>query len=136
MNIGQAAASTGVTAKMIRHYEGIGLLPAAGRTEAGYRQYGERDLHIMRFIRHSRDLGFSLEQIRELLGLWQNRRRSSRQVRALAEAHIAEIDQKLAELQGIRATLAPLVHGCHGDDRPDCPIIDTLEADRPVRSGS
>lgn len=136
MNIGQAAARTGVTAKMIRHYEGIALLPAAGRTESGYRQYGERDLHVLRFIRHSRDLGFSLEQIRELLGLWQNRRRSSRQVRALAEAHIAEIDQKLAELQGIRATLAHLVHCCHGDDRPDCPIIDTLEAERPMRGGS
>lgn len=136
MNIGQAAASTGVTAKMIRHYESIGLLPAAGRTEAGYRQYSERDLHVLRFIRHSRDLGFSLEQIRELLGLWQNRRRSSRQVRALAEAHIAEIDRKLAELQGIRATLAHLVHCCHGDDRPDCPIIDSLEAERPMRGGS
>jgi DNA-binding transcriptional MerR regulator len=91
---------------------------------------------VLRFVRHSRDLGFSLEQIRELLGLWQNRRRSSRQVRALAEAHIAEIDQKLAELQGIRATLAHLVHCCHGDDRPDCPIIDTLEAERPMQGGS
>lgn len=134
MNIGQAAATTGVTAKMIRHYESIGLLPAAGRTESGYRQYGERDLHVLRFIRHARDLGFSLEQIRELLGLWQNRLRSSRQVKALAEAHIAEIDQKLAELQGIRATLAHLVHCCHGDDRPDCPIIDTLQAAHPPRA--
>lgn len=136
MNIGQAAASTGVTAKMIRHHEGIGLLPAAGRTDAGCRQYGERDLHVLRFIRHSRDLGFSLEQIRELLGLRQDRRRSGRQIRALAEAHIAEIDRKLAELQGIRATLAHLVHCCHGDDRPDCLIIDTLEAERPMRGGS
>lgn len=134
MNIGQAAAATGVSAKMVRHYESIGLLPAAGRTEAGYRQYTERDLNMLRFIRHSRDLGFSLEQIRELLDLWQNRRRSSRQVKALAEAHIAQIDQKLSELQGVRATLAHLVHCCHGDDRPDCPIIDTLEAARPPRS--
>lgn len=133
MNIGQAASATGVSAKMIRHYEAVGLLPPAGRTEAGYRQYTERDVNMLRFIRHSRDLGFSLEQIRELLGLWQNRRRSSRQVKALAEAHIAELDAKLAELQSMRATLAHLVHSCHGDDRPDCPIIDTLEATGPVR---
>jgi MerR family copper efflux transcriptional regulator len=134
MNIGQAAAATGVSAKMVRHYESIGLLPAAARTEAGYRQYTERDVNMLRFISHSRDLGFSLEQIRELLDLWQNRRRSSRQVKALAEAHIAQIDQKLSELEGVRATLAHLVHCCHGDDRPDCPIIDTLEAAQPPRS--
>jgi MerR family copper efflux transcriptional regulator len=134
MNIGQAAGATGVSAKMIRHYESVGLLPQAGRTDAGYRQYGERDVNMLRFIRHSRDLGFSLEQIRELLDLWQNRRRSSRQVKALAEAHIAELDAKLAELQSIRATLAHLVHGCHGDDRPDCPIIDRLETASPVRA--
>ncbi|MBK9135959.1 MAG: Cu(I)-responsive transcriptional regulator [Betaproteobacteria bacterium] len=133
MNIGQAAAATGVSAKMIRHYEGMGLLPPAARTDAGYRQYSARDVNMLRFIRHSRDLGFSLEQIRELLDLWQNRRRSSRQVKALAEAHMAELDAKLAELQSMRATLAHLVHGCHGDDRPDCPIIDTLEAAAPVR---
>lgn len=134
MNIGQAASATGVSAKMIRHYESIGLLPAAGRTEAGYRQYSERDVNMLRFIRHARDLGFSLEQIRELLDLWQNRRRSSRLVKALAEAHIAELDAKLAELHSMRATLAHLVHGCHGDDRPDCPIIDTLESPQPVRA--
>jgi MerR family copper efflux transcriptional regulator len=134
MNIGEAASATGVSAKMIRHYEGIGLLPAARRSDSGYRQYSERDLNVLRFIRHSRDLGFSLEQIRELLGLWQNRRRSSRQVKALAEVHIAELDTKLAELQTMRATLAHLVHCCHGDDRPDCPIIESLEAADPVRS--
>jgi len=135
MNIGEAADATGVSAKMIRHYEGVGLLPPASRTEAGYRQYTERDVNMLRFIRHARDLGFSLEQIRELLDLWQNRRRSSRAVKALAEAHIAELDAKLADLQSMRATLAELVHCCHGDDRPDCPIIDTLEAVRPVRAG-
>lgn len=134
MNIGEAATATGLSAKMIRHYESIGLLPVAGRTEAGYRQYTERDVNMLRFVRHARDLGFSLEQIRELLDLWQNRRRSSRQVKALAEAHIAQIDQKLVELQGVRSTLAHLVHCCHGDDRPDCPIIDTLEAALPPRS--
>ncbi len=110
MNIGQAAGATGLSAKMIRHYESIGLLPASTRTDAGYRQYSERDVNMLRFIRHSRDLGFSLEQIRELLDLWQNRKRSSRQVKSLAEAHIAELDAKLAELQSMRAALAHLVH--------------------------
>ncbi len=133
MNIGQAAGATGVSAKMIRHYESLGLLPPARRTDAGYRLYVERDVNMLRFIRHARDLGFSLEQIRELLDLWQDRRRSSRQVKALAQAHIAELDAKLAELQSMRATLAHLVHCCHGDDRPDCPIIDTLEATGAVR---
>ena len=129
MNIGEAARASGVSAKMIRHYESLGLFPEAMRTEAGYRQYGEKDVNTLRFIRHSRDLGFSLEQIRELLGLWQDRRRPSRQVKALAQAHIQELDAKLQELQAMKATLAHLVHCCHGDDRPDCPIIDTLAAD-------
>lgn len=128
MNIGEAAKASGVSAKMIRHYESVGLFPEATRTESGYRQYSERDIGTLRFIRHSRDLGFSIEQIRELLGLWQNRRRSSRQVRALAQAHIEELDAKLKELQAMKATLEHLVHCCHGDDRPDCPIIDTLES--------
>jgi len=126
MNIGEAAKASGVSAKMIRHYESVGLFPEASRTEAGYRQYSDKDVHTLRFIRHSRDLGFPIEQIRELLGLWQNRRRPSRQVKALAQAHIEELDAKLNELQAMRATLAHLVHCCHGDDRPDCPIIDTL----------
>lgn len=128
MNIGEAAAASGVSAKMIRHYEGIGLFAAAARTEAGYRVYGERELHLLRFIRHSRDLGFSLEQIRALLALWQDRGRPSREVRALAERHLAELDTKLAELQAMKTTLARLVHSCHGDERPDCPILDSLGA--------
>ncbi|WP_284620490.1 Cu(I)-responsive transcriptional regulator [Aquabacterium humicola] len=127
MNIGEAAKTTGVSAKMIRHYESIGLLPEAARTESGYRQYGDKDINTLRFIRHSRDLGFSLEQIRTLLGLWRDRRRPSRQVKALAQAHIDELDAKLRELQAMKATLAHLVHCCHGDDRPDCPIIETLQ---------
>lgn len=126
MNIGQAAKATGISAKMIRHYESVGLFPEAHRTEAGYRQYTDTDLHTLRFIRQSRDLGFSIEQIRELLGLWQNRRRPSRQVKALAQAHITELEQKLQELQAMKATLEHLVHCCHGDERPDCPIIETL----------
>ena len=126
MNIGQASGASGVTAKMIRHYESVGLFPAAKRTESGYRQYGARDVNTLRFIRQARDLGFSLEQIRELLSLWQNRRRPSRQVKALAQAHIKELEEKLQELQTMKATLEHLVHCCHGDDRPDCPIIETL----------
>ena len=126
MNIGQAAKASGVSAKMIRHYESVGLFPEASRSESGYRKYADKDVHMLRFIRHSRDLGFSIEQIRELLGLWQNRRRSSRQVKALAQAHIQELQEKLQELQAMKATLEHLVHCCRGDDRPDCPIIETL----------
>ena len=126
MNIGEAAKASGVSAKMIRHYESVGLFPQAVRTESGYRQYTDKDINTLRFIRQSRDLGFSIEQIRELLGLWQNRRRPSRQVKALAQAHIEELEAKLQELQSIKATLEHLAHCCHGDDRPDCPIIETL----------
>lgn len=126
MNIGEAAKASGVSAKMIRHYESVGLFPEAARTESGYRQYTDKELSTLRFIRHSRDLGFSIEQIRELLGLWQNRSRPSRQVKALAQAHIIELDEKLKELQAMKRTLEHLVHCCHGDDRPDCPIIETL----------
>lgn len=126
MNIGEAARASGVSAKMIRHYESVGLFPEAHRTESGYRQYTDKEVATLRFIRQSRDLGFSIEQIRELLDLWQNRRRPSRQVKALAQAHLDELEQKLAELQTMKATLEHLVHCCAGDDRPDCPIIDTL----------
>lgn len=132
MNIGDAAKSSGVSAKMIRHYESVGLFPEAVRTEAGYRQYGEREVNTLRFIRHSRDLGFSIEQIRELLGLWQNRKRPSRQVKALAEAHLRELDAKLSELQTMRAALEHLVSCCSGDERPDCPIIEGLADAEPV----
>jgi Cu(I)-responsive transcriptional regulator len=126
MNIGEAAKASGVSAKMIRHYESVGLFPQAARTDSGYRQYGEREVNTLRFVRQARDLGFSIEQIRELLGLWQNRRRPSRQVKALAQAHIEELEQKLEELRLVKATLEHLVHCCHGDDRPDCPILDSL----------
>jgi len=126
MNIGEAARAAGLSAKMVRHYEGIGLLAAAARSDAGYRVYTARDVHLLRFIRHSRDLGFSLEQIRALLGLWQDRDRPSREVRALAQAHLDEVDAKLAELQAMKATLQTLVTRCHGDDRPDCPILTQL----------
>jgi Cu(I)-responsive transcriptional regulator len=126
MNIGEAAKASGVSAKMVRHYESVGLFPEARRTDAGYRQYGDMEVNTLRFIRRSRDLGFSIEQIRELLALWQNRRRPSRQVKALAEAHIQELDQKLRELDAMKSTLQHLAHCCSGDDRPECPILDSL----------
>ena len=135
MNIGDAAKASGVSAKMIRHYESVGLFPQAARTDSGYRQYGDREVNTLRFVRQARDLGFSIEQIRALLGLWQNRRRPSRQVKALAQAHIEELEQKLEELRLVKATLEHLVHCCHGDDRPDCPIIETLESDAQPATG-
>lgn len=132
MNIGEAAAASGVSAKMIRHYERIGLLPQAQRSAAGYRRYDERDVHTLRFVRHARDLGFPLERIRDLIGLWHDRERPSRQVKALAREHLAAIDAKLAELQAVKATLERLVQCCHGDERPDCPILDRLAGERPA----
>ena len=135
MNIGQAAKASGVSAKMIRHYESIGLVAPAARTEAGYRLYGARDLHTLQFVRHARDLGFSLAQIGELIGLWQDRSRPSRQVKALAQAHIRALEQKAAELLTMKATLAQLVQCCHGDDRPECPILETLANDRQPAAG-
>lgn len=132
MNIGQAAQSSGVSAKMIRHYEGVGLLPAAARTDAGYRQYGAGDVHTLRFIRQARDLGFSIAEIGELVSLWHDRQRPSRQVKALAMRHIQDLQQKAQELLAMKATLEHLVHCCHGDDRPECPILESLAADAPA----
>ena len=132
MNIGEAAKASGVSAKMIRHYESVGLFPEASRTESGYRQYAEREIGTLRFVRHSRDLGFSIEQIRELLGLWQNRKRPSRQVKALAQAHLRELDAKLGELHAMKGALEHLVSCCAGDERPDCPIIEGLADIEPV----
>lgn len=124
--IGQAAERSGVSAKMLRHYEQLGLLPAVARTDAGYRLYGEREVHTLRFIRRARDLGFSMTEIAELLALWQNRRRASAQVKRIAEDHIADLDRRMAEMQAMRRSLAALAGCCHGDDRPDCPILDDL----------
>ncbi len=126
MNIGEAAQASGVSAKMIRHYEAQALLPAAARTDAGYRQYGPKDVHALRFIRHARDLGFSLAEIGALLSLWHDRRRPSKQVKALALAHLQALEQKTAELLAMKAALAHLVQGCQGNERPECPILEGL----------
>jgi len=133
MNIGQAASASGVSAKMIRHYESVALLPAASRTDSGYRQYGDKDVHTLRFIRRSRDLGFSIDEIRDLLSLWQDRKRPSRQVKALAKVHIEELAARLDELQSMKAALEHLVRCCHGDDRPDCPILEDLAGENRQR---
>ena len=129
MNIGQAAAHSGVSAKMIRHYEQVGLFAQPARTEAGYRRYTQAEVHTLRFIRRARDLGFSIAQIGELVGLWQDRGRPSRQVKALAQAHIDALDRKVQALLAMKATLGHLVQCCHGDDRPECPILDGLAED-------
>jgi MerR family copper efflux transcriptional regulator len=125
-SIGQAAAISGLTAKMIRHYERLGLMPKAMRTLGDYRIYSAMDLHTLRFIRRARNLGFTVEEIRTLLSLWRNQRRASEQVKRLATQHLAELDQRIAALQAMRAALADLAEHCHGDDRPECPILDDL----------
>ncbi|QGZ39064.1 MerR family copper efflux transcriptional regulator [Pseudoduganella flava] len=129
MNIGQAATASGVTAKMIRYYESIGLVPAAHRTDSGYRVYGQRELHTLRFIRRARKLGFSLERIAELLSLWQDGNRASADVKRIALDHVAELDERIRELTEMRDTIATLASCCHGDDRPDCPILQSLGTD-------
>ena len=126
LNIGDTARASGVSAKMIRHNESIGLIGEARRTDAGYRVYHEQDVQVLQFIHRARALGFSLEQIRTLLALWQDKHRASKDVRAMAREHIAELDRKIADMQSMRRTLEKLASACHGDDRPDCPILDDL----------
>jgi MerR family copper efflux transcriptional regulator len=127
MNISQAAAASGVSAKRIRHYEAIGLVPKPRRSGANYRTYGEADVHMLRFVRSARDLGFSMPEIGELLDLWRDRRRPSRKVKALVTAHVRDLERRIAELQAMKTTLEQLAHHCHGDDRPECPILERLE---------
>ncbi|CRM58477.1 Copper export regulator [Pseudomonas sp. 31 R 17] len=126
MNIGQAARQSGLSAKMIRYYESIGLLKAAHRTESGYRLFSADDLHTLAFIKRSRDLGFSLEEVGKLLTLWQDRQRASADVKALARQHVEALNQKIREFEQLRDTLQDLVEHCQGDHRPDCPILKEL----------
>jgi Cu(I)-responsive transcriptional regulator len=126
MNIGQASRATGVSAKMIRYYETIGLIEPASRTESGYRVYTESDLHTLRFVRRARGLGFSVEQMQALLALWRDRDRASADVKRVALEHVAELERKAAELQQMADTLKHLARHCHGDKRPQCPIIEEL----------
>ena len=126
MNIGQAATASGVSAKMIRYYESIGLINAASRTDAGYRIYSDADIHTLRFIRRSRNLGFSVEQMTNLLALWQDRSRASADVKRIAADHIRELERKMRELAEMAETLRHLAKNCHGDGRPDCPILNKL----------
>lgn len=128
MNIGQAAKKSGLSAKMIRYYESIDLISPAGRSANGYRHYGENDLQRLTFIKRSRDMGFSLDEVSKLLTLWQDRQRASADVKALAAAHIDALNQKIEELVGLRDSLQALVDSCQGNDRPDCPILKGLES--------
>lgn len=126
VTIGEAATLSRVSARMVRHYESLGLLPEVARTDSGYRQYTETDVHTLCFIRRARDLGFSMEEIAALLGLWQDRARASSQVKRIAQRHIEQLTQRIAALQGMRHSLQVLVDCCHGDARPECPILDEL----------
>ncbi|MFA5685081.1 MAG: Cu(I)-responsive transcriptional regulator [Lysobacteraceae bacterium] len=126
MNIGQAARASGVSAKMIRYYEGVGLIPPALRSAAGYRVYSATDVHMLRFIRRARDLGFAVAEINDLLGLWRDRSRRSADVRQLAQRHLADLRRRIDELGQMAAALNTLIACCAGDDRPDCPILADL----------
>lgn len=126
MNIGQASTATGVSTKMIRYYESVGLIRPADRTDSNYRDFGERDVRELQFIRRARDLGFSVDEIGHLLSLWRDRDRPSREVKAIAEKHVADLDARIAEMQAMADALRTLAKCCAGDDRPDCPILADL----------
>ena len=130
MNIGQAAKASGVSAKMIRYYEQTGLIPADDRTDSGYRDYSDTDVHMLRFIRRARDLGFSVAEIGDLLNLWRDETRQSAEVKRLAQGHIDALEKKIVVLQDMAHTLTMLVNACHGDHRPHCPILQRLETDQ------
>lgn len=126
MNIGEAAKASGISGKMIRYYESVGLMPQVKRTESGYRVFSEKDVHTLRFISRARSLGFSVEQMCDLLALWRDRNRASSNVKAVAHTHIEELDNKIEKLKAMRQTLQHLAEHCHGDHRPDCPILGDL----------
>lgn len=136
MNIGQASTASGVSAKMIRYYESIGLVPKSARRESGYRDYGAADLHRLGFIRRARDLGFSMDEIRELLRLWSDQGRSSRDVKDIALHHIADLDRRARQLTEMADALRRLANACEGDGRPDCPIIEGLETGASCRAAT
>lgn len=136
MNIGQAARASGVSAKMIRYYETISLIPKTVRTESGYRVYSDSDVHTLRFIRRARDLGFSVEQISDLVSLWRDRERASKDVKRIAQEHVTVLERKIVELQQMAETLNHLATTCHGDGRPDCPIIQELASNDAPHCGS
>lgn len=136
MNIGEAARESGVTAKMIRYYESVDLLEPKGRTDAGYRVYGRQEVHTLRFIRQARHLGFSVDDIRRLLALWQDRSRASAEVKSIALQHVADLERRIAELSEMRDTLAHLADHCHGDARPHCPILESLASGDDCHSGA
>lgn len=125
-NIGEAAKASGVNAKLIRHYESIGIIPKAARSESGYRVYADSDVHILGFVKRARRLGFSMKEIKKLVGLWRNKKRASSDVRTMALAHIRELEEKIKELESMVKTLKHLAHKCRGDNRPNCPILDEL----------
>lgn len=129
MNIGTVAESSGVSAKMIRYYEETGLIPQTRRSDSGYRKYLDTDVHTLRFIRRARDLGFPIERIKELLRLWQDRTRTSREVKAIALNHVAALDVDIAKLTSLRNAVGHLAGLCHGDEHPECPILDGLSGD-------
>lgn len=131
MNIGKAAAASGVSAKMIRYYESIGLIPSVRRNAAGYRHYGDEDVHRLRFIRRARDLGFPVADIADLLALWQDQARASADVKRIALQHVADLERRIVQLQGMADTLRTLARDCHGDGRPDCPILADLDSHPP-----
>lgn len=130
MNIGEAAKASGVSAKMIRYYEQTGLIPKADRTASGYRDYSDTDVHMLRFVRRARDLGFQVAEIGDLLGLWRDETRHSSEVKRLAQGHVADLEKKIAGLQDMANTLNVLINSCRGDNRPQCPILQRLETDR------
>lgn len=127
MNIGEVALMSEVNSKMIRRYEEQGIIPKAGRSDAGYRQYSEKDVHVLRFVKRARELGFSMKDIKQLVSLWRNKTRPSAQVKNIALKHKDELERKLQEVQSMLNTINNLVKNCHGDDRPDCPILDELD---------
>lgn len=135
MNIGSASDASGVSQRMIRHYEKIGLIPAAPRRDSGYRDYSDADISRLRFIANARDLGFPIGEIAGLLALWSDRRRASSHVKALALARAEELGRKAEALEAMRGALLDLAARCRGDDRPECPILNRLQSDAPPRTG-